>query len=87
MFWCHKEAAILHFVFFSIIFGGKRLVTLAVNVPGHHKMAQMKGDIVLMSIDTMVMFLCNDNMEILLDKVTLILHFVNFGGQRLEKGF
>ena len=40
----------------------KRLVTLGVSVPGHHMMAQMKGDIMLMSIDTMIMLLCNINM-------------------------
>ena len=38
------------------IFGGKRLVTLAVSVLGHHKMAQMKGEVVLISTDTLIMF-------------------------------
>ena len=47
----------------------------------------MKGEIVLMSIDTMILFLCNVIMEILVNMVAYILLFVYFGGRRLEKGF
>ena len=86
IFWFHEVTTILHFEF-PAIFGGKRPVTLAVSLPGHHMMAQIKGDTVLMSFDTMIMFLCNIIMEFLLNMVTLILNFVYFGGQKLEKGF
>ena len=47
----------------------------------------MKGEIVLMSIDAMIMSLCNIIMEIMVKMVVLILYFVYFGGQRLEEGF
>ena len=79
-------AAILHFGFFSY-FGGKILVPLAGSVPGHYKMSQMKDEIVLIPIDTTITFLCRIIMEILVNKVAFIIHFVYFGGQRLEKGF
>ena len=72
---------------FFAVFGGKRLVTLAVSVPGHHKMAHMKCEVVLMSIDTLIMFLCNVTMEILINMMAHILHFVYFGGQRLGNCF
>ena len=45
---------------FLCYFGGERLVnlfSLAVSVPGNHKMAQMKGEDVLMSIDVLVIML------------------------------
>ena len=47
----------LGFVVFWCYFGGERLVALAVSVPGNHKMAQMKGEDVLMSIDVLVIML------------------------------
>ena len=50
-------------------------------------MAQMKYEVVLMSIDTLIMFLCSVTMEILINIVAPILNFVYFGGQKLEKGF
>ena len=53
---------------------------MAVSVLGHHKMAQMKGEIVWMSIDTITMFLCNFIIEILINMMALILEFVYLGG-------
>ena len=44
-------AAILNFVGFAGEKASKRLVTLAVSIPAHHKMAQIKGELVLKSID------------------------------------
>ena len=61
------------------IFGGKRLVTLAVSDPGHHKLAQIKGEFVLMSIATIIMFLFDIIIVILVNMVALILYFVYFG--------
>ena len=61
---------------FFVVFGGKRLVTLAVSVQGHHKMAHMKYEVVLMSIDTLIKFLCNVTMEILINMMAPILHLV-----------
>ena len=46
------------------------------SVPGH-KMAEMKCEVGLMSIDTLIMFLCNVTMEILINVVAPILHFAN----------
>ena len=40
-------AAILDFGIFGVFFNGKRPVTLAVSVLAYHKMAQMKGEVVL----------------------------------------
>ena len=48
---------------------------------------QIKCEVVLMSIDTLIMFLCNVTMEISINMVALILRFVYFGGPRLERGF
>ena len=79
-------AAISNFGFLCY-FWWKGLVTLAVSVSGHHRIAQMKCEVVLMSNDTFIMFLCNVTMEILTNMVAVILHFVYFGGQVIEKGF
>ena len=74
----------MHFRFFSY-FWRIRLVTLAVSVTWDRELAQMKGEIVRMSIDTIIMFLFNFIIQILLNMVALILHFVYFGAQRVEK--
>ena len=72
---------------FLAIFGRRRLVTLDVSVLGHHKMDQIKCEVVLMSVGTLIMFLCNVAMEILTKMLAPILHFVYFGGQTLETAF
>ena len=68
-------------------FRWKRFETVTVSVPCHHTMAQMKSEVVLMSIETLIQFLSNFTMERLINIVAPILHFVHFGGQRLEKSF
>jgi len=80
-------AAILNFVGFAGKKASKRLVTLAVSIPAHHKMAQMKGELVLKSIDILIMLLHHVTMEILIKKVAAILKFVCFGGKMLVKCF
>ena len=78
-------AAVSNFRFCFAIFGGKRLVTQAVGVQGHHKMAQIECEVVLLSIYILIMFLCNVTVEMLIDLRAPILHFVYSGGQRPEK--
>ena len=65
--------AILNFVRFGSKRLVKGLVTLAVSVPAHHKMAQMKGEVVLKSIDVLIMLLHHVTMEILINMVAAIL--------------
>ena len=60
---------------------------MRVSVPVPHKIAQMEGEVVLMSIGKLIMYLCNISMEILINMVAPILDFVYSGGQGLEKCF
>ena len=78
-------AAILNFVGFAGKKVSKRLVTLAVSIPAHHKMAQMKGELVLKSIDILIMLLRHVTMEILMKMVAAILNFLRFRGENSKK--
>ena len=55
------------------------------NASTHHKMAQMKGELVLKSSDILIMLLQHVTMEILINMLAAILNFVRFGGKRLVK--
>ena len=78
-------AAIFNFVRFRGKKASKKLVTLAVTAPAHHMMAQMKGELVLKSIDISIMLLRHVTMEILMKMVAAILNFLRFRGKKASK--
>ena len=57
------------------------------SVTAHHKMAKMKGQVVLKSNGILIMLLRHVTMEILINKAAAILNCLRFGGERLVKGF